>query len=144
MTDNITNDRKMQEQAYKALDAVYSGKPAPENFEEQVAENPYLKFVVAADTARDAMAEIGRTITDPEAVAKQALCTLGYTQDLNHMAKVIVRATLATGGTGVDRSTIDGCNLFADASREEQLSDEDQAVADAIDTLIAYLTGEEK
>lgn len=147
MTDNQTRDAQMQQQAFEVLyDMQVEGKPAPDNFDELVEENPYLRFVVAADTARDTLAEIGRTVEDAESAERQVLVAAGYLKDLSHMAKTISRAVGAGKDGGIDRSVIDECGMFDDPDAEDADSGEaiPKDVLAAVITLAGYLAGEDE
>lgn len=146
MTEAMTRDAQMQQNAFEVLHSIQiEGKPAPDNFEERVAKNPYLRFVVAADTARDTLAEIGRTVTEAESAKRQACVALGYIKDLAHMTDTIVRAANAGEDGEVDRSVIEGCGMF-DAPEDNEPEEElfPDSVVDAIWTLVDYLNDEDK
>lgn len=147
MTDNQTRDTQMQQQAFEVLyDMQVEGKPAPDNFEELVEENPYLRFVVAADTARDTLAEIGRTVEDVESVERQVLVVAGYLKDLIHMVNTIARAVDAGKDGGIDRSVIEACDMFDAPDAEDADSGEaiPKDVLAAVITLADYLAGEDE
>lgn len=149
MTDNPTRDAQMQQQAFEVLyDMQVEGKPAPDNFDELVDENPYLRFVVAADTARDALVEIGRTVGDAESAERQVLVAAGYLKDLSHMAKTISRAVDAGKDGGIDHSVIEACGMFDDPDSEDTDTDGSaplpKDVLAAVITLADYLAGEDE
>lgn len=145
MSEKYTRDRMLQIEAAKVMEKIeVDREPAPDNFEEMVAANPYLRLAVSADVVLDTVSEIGNTTTDPQAALLAVRTVLRMVNELHHMADVIVNAVAYQEDGQVNGEVIRGCDSFApqegaDGPAEdvvEQLEGLADFVADALNKIL--------